>query len=430
VITAISRFRVRNGLQEEVRQAFLHRPHLVEKAAGFCGLDVLTDAADPSVFVLLTRWTDQESFRAWHRSDAHHQSHALIPRGLKLDASFTSLTIGKSIEDPAGSQSLSAALEGQTVALSQWLMESDAVFALVLAPNGSIRVRNRAAYRIFPEDPAQTCGLTIWEYLVSADAERLRGLLSDSSGQDRCLLLNLTAGERNPTTVEVGLVRCSGAILVLGAPEQRHDSHLQTELLTLTNDLAVMMRETARMNRELKEANDTIERRTRTDPLTGLANRRTLDEVFQREIARAERQGECLSVIMADLDDFKSINDEFGHVIGDQVLRRAAVVFRNQLRPYDLAARYGGEEFILLLPGISTDDAIAIAERIRKGVAEIKVPGCSLQITVSLGVASWITGEAPETLVARADAALYSAKRTGRNRVEAATGIRVQESST
>jgi diguanylate cyclase (GGDEF)-like protein len=111
------------------------------------------------------------------------------------------------------------------------------------------------------------------------------------------------------------------------------------------------------------------------------------------------------------------------------VLARAAAVFGNQLRPYDLAARYGGEEFILLLPGISTDDAIAIAERIRKGVAEIKVPGCPQQITVSLGVASWMTGEAPETIVARADAALYSAKRTGRNRVEAATGLRVQESS-
>jgi diguanylate cyclase (GGDEF)-like protein len=309
-------------------------------------------------------------------------------------------------------------------------MESDAVFALLLAPDGTIRVRNRAAYRSFPADPAKNVGLTIWDYLVSSDAQHLRERLSDLSGpDDSSLLLNLAHGDQNPITVEVGLIRCSGAILMLGAPEQRHDAEVQTELLKLTNDLSVMMRETARMNRELKEANDTIERRTRMDTLTGLANRRTLDEVFQREIARAERLGECLSVIMADLDDFKSINDQFGHVIGDQVLARAAAVFGNQVRPHDLAARYGGEEFILLLPGISIDDAIAIAERIRKGVAEIKVPGCPQQITVSLGVTSWITDEAPETLVARADAALYSAKRTGRNRVEAATGIRMPESS-
>jgi len=428
VITVISRFRVRNGLEAEVRRAFLHRPYLVEKAVGFCGLDVLTDAADPSVFLLLTRWTDQESFRAWHRSAAHHQSHALIPRGLKLDASFTSLTIGNSIEDPAGIQSLSAALEGQTVALSRWLKESDAVFALLLAPDGTIRARNRAAYRMFPADQAKNGGLTIWDYLVISDAQHLRERLSDlSAPDDSSLLLNLAHGDQNPITVEVGLVRRRGAILMLGAHEQRHDAYFQTELLKLTNDLSVMVRETARMNRELKEANDTIERRTRTDTLTGLANRRALDEVFQREIARAERLGECLSVIIADLDHFKSVNDQFGHVIGDQVLARAAAVFGNQLRPYDLAARYGGEEFILLLPGISIDDAIAIAERIRKEVAEIKVAGCPKQITVSLGVASWITGEARETLVARADAALYSAKRTGRNRV--ATGIRVQESS-
>jgi diguanylate cyclase (GGDEF)-like protein len=107
------------------------------------------------------------------------------------------------------------------------------------------------------------------------------------------------------------------------------------------------------------------------------------------------------------------------------VLARAAAVFGSQLRPYDLAARYGGEEFVLLLPGAPTDAAIAVAERIRKDVAEIKIPECPRQITVSLGVASWMTGEAAEGFVARADAALYNAKRTGRNRVEAASDIQV-----
>ena len=141
MVTVISRFRVRNGLEQEVRAAFLNRPRLVEKTAGFCGLEVLTDAADPAIFLLVTRWTDEESFRNWHRSAAHHLSHGLMPKGLRLDSSFTVLTVGNRVEPPAGFQNLADAIEGQTLSMSQWLMQSDAVFALLLAPDGTIRAR-------------------------------------------------------------------------------------------------------------------------------------------------------------------------------------------------------------------------------------------------------------------------------------------------
>jgi diguanylate cyclase (GGDEF)-like protein len=421
VITVISRFRVRNGLEEEVRRAFLDRPGLVEKAAGFCGLNVLTDATDSAVFLLLTRWRDTESFQAWHRSELHHKSHKWIPHGLKLDPSFTSLTVGNHVEDPSRIQSLSNVFESQPVALSQWLMDSDAVFALLLAPDGTIRARNRASDRIFPPDPAESFGSSIWDYLVCSDAQHLRERLSATAGpDDGCVLLNLAVGQQNPITLEAGLVRCGNVALLLGTHEYRHDSNFQTEILKLTNDLSVMMRESGQKNRELKAANETIERLARTDALTGLANRRTLNEAFQREIARAERQADNLSLIMADLDRFKSINDEYGHITGDQVLAGAATVFGSQLRSYDLAARYGGEEFVLLLPGTTTDGAMTVAERIRKEVEEIKIPACPRQITISLGVASWFGGETAEALVARADTALYEAKTTGRNRVVAA----------
>ena len=169
-------------------------------------------------------------------------------------------------------------------------------------------------------------------------------------------------------------------------------------------------------------ANETVARLARTDALTGLANRRRLHEALQRELARAERTDQPLSTILADLDHFKSINDQYGHIIGDHVLVHAAAVFGSQSRPYDLAARYGGEEFMLLLPGTSTEDALAIAERIRKDVSEIEVPGCPQGITISLGVACWREGETPEQFVARADGALYRAKNAGRNRVAAAVG--------
>jgi diguanylate cyclase (GGDEF)-like protein len=421
VVTVISRFRVRNGLEAEVRRAFLNRPRLVEKAAGFRDLDVLTDATDPSVFLLVTRWTDAESFRTWHRSEAHHQSHQLIPQGLKLDPSFTSLTVADSIEDPGGVQNLSDALEGQATAVSNWLLESDAVFALLLAADGTIRARNRASRRIFASDPAKNFGASIWDYLVCSDAQRLRERLSDAAASyDGCVLLNLAHGRQNPMTLEVGLVRCGDATLLLGAHEHRYDSGFQTEILELTNELSVMMRESERRNRELVEANQTIARLARTDTLTGLANRRTLDEAFQREIARAQRQRQSLSLIMADLDRFKSINDQYGHVAGDQVLVSAAAVLKQDLRPFDLAARYGGEEFLVLLPETSTADAVSIAERIRTQVAETAVAACPRPITISLGVTSWMAGETLEQTVARADAALYEAKNSGRNCVRAA----------
>ncbi|MBI2680346.1 MAG: diguanylate cyclase [Candidatus Solibacter usitatus] len=425
MVTVISRFRVRNGLEEQVRRAFLDRPRLVEKAAGFHGLEVLTDAADPSVFLLVTRWADQASFQAWHRSDAHHRSHQMMPPGLKLDAAFTSLTVGNSIEDPGGVHSLREAMQGQASAISQWLMESEAVLALLLAPDGAIRARNQWACRFFPPDPVNNPAQSIWHYLACSDAQPLRQRLLDGAQQDGRLLLNVAHEGRNPITLDVGLVRCNGATLLLATQEQRHDEQFQTEIVALSNDLSLMMRESARKNRELKEANETIERLARVDALTGLANRRTLNEAFAREIARADRIREHLSVIIADLDHFKSINDEYGHLAGDQVLAGAAAVFLSQSRPYDLAARYGGEEFVLLLPGTTAGGALVIAERIRKEVAELRFAGCPRQVTVSLGVASWMAGETSEELVARADAALYIAKGAGRNRVEAAAGVHV-----
>jgi diguanylate cyclase (GGDEF)-like protein len=408
-------------MEEEVRRAFLDRPRLVENAPGFCGLSVLTDAKDPSVFLLLTRWADEGSFRSWHRSEAHHQSHELMPKGLKLDAAFTSLTIANSIEDRAGVQTLSDAIEGQTLALSQWLMNFDALIALLLAPDGTIRARNRTGNRLFPADPGKES--TLWDFLVS-DASELRRRLAEPDDQaDGPLLMNLADGERNAITMEAGLVRCGGAVLLLGTEEHRHDSQYQAEIQELTNDLSMMIREGARQNRELKAANETIAQLARTDPLTGLANRRTLDECMQREIARASRTEENLSVIVADLDHFKSINDRFGHAIGDRVLAATAAVLAAGSRPFDTAARFGGEEFVLLLPRTSPGDAFGVAERIRKQIEQMEVSGCPAPVTVSLGVATWMDGEAPTGLIARADAALYGAKHGGRNRVEAAPPV-------
>lgn len=165
-----------------------------------------------------------------------------------------------------------------------------------------------------------------------------------------------------------------------------------------------------------------LEHQARTDPLTGIANRRALMAAAALECERHERSGEPLAVILFDLDDFKRINDAYGHEAGDTVLAEAARRTAGVLRSYDLCARVGGEEFCVILPGTQIDDAVATAERIRQtlGVAPVRRGAERLTVTASFGVAAYQRGEGSiEPALARADAALYQAKREGRDRVAA-----------
>jgi diguanylate cyclase (GGDEF)-like protein len=159
-----------------------------------------------------------------------------------------------------------------------------------------------------------------------------------------------------------------------------------------------------------------------TDSLTGLANRRSFDDELALEWRRAERVGDPLALVLADLDDFKSVNDRHGHQAGDAVLRRVGVILDSGARHVDLAARYGGEEFALLAPETDLVGATKLAERLRAELeaATIELPGGGeLHVTASFGVAVKGELEGPEHLVAAADEALYDAKRNGKNRVSA-----------
>jgi diguanylate cyclase (GGDEF)-like protein len=152
-----------------------------------------------------------------------------------------------------------------------------------------------------------------------------------------------------------------------------------------------------------------LERVARTDDLTGLPNRRAWDEQLKREMARARREGSSLSVALLDLDYFKDYNDRFGHQAGDRLLKELAANWQRVIRDTDVLARYGGEEFALALPGADLEEAIGLLERLRSVTPA--------EERVSAGAVEWNGNEPEPELVARADRALYAAKRGGRDRI-------------
>jgi len=167
--------------------------------------------------------------------------------------------------------------------------------------------------------------------------------------------------------------------------------------------------------------NETLSHQSLTDPLTGVPNRRAYNERWLEELARARRTMAPLSILLIDIDHFKSYNDNFGHQAGDTALQIVARVMHQHIRKYDFLARFGGEEFALILPGTDSTEAAAVANRIRGLIAN--TPNPHRRITVSIGVASLQanTSSDPDHLFDAADRSLYAAKAAGRNCVVAAT---------
>jgi diguanylate cyclase (GGDEF)-like protein len=209
-----------------------------------------------------------------------------------------------------------------------------------------------------------------------------------------------------------------------------HHLYLDTWLLAMTVGLTVYCCHIRPLDRRLNEtlleldrARNDAEQLSRTDPLTGLLNRREFFAQCDREWHRSARKGSPLSCIMLDLDFFKSINDGYGHLAGDAALRGVGHVLQAASRSIDAVCRYGGEEFAILLPETDLAQAAIVAERLRQEIADISlmIDGNSISLTASLGIATRGSRTASmDELIHRADSALMTAKCSGRNRVERA----------
>jgi len=199
-----------------------------------------------------------------------------------------------------------------------------------------------------------------------------------------------------------------------------------TNVMIRQNDhLAEMLVQSNSAMEELKRDLEHVRREAMTDGLTGLANRKAFDSEFDRVMHMASQNKTLFTLLMLDIDHFKSFNDNFGHQVGDQVLRLVARTLKDSIKGKDFAARYGGEEFAIILPDTDLIGAVSVGNTLRKAVASKDVINRSTgkvlgRITMSVGIAEYENDKMPEDLIERADKALYTAKHNGRNQVAAA----------
>jgi diguanylate cyclase len=198
---------------------------------------------------------------------------------------------------------------------------------------------------------------------------------------------------------------------------------LLKELSNATSRSTALEASFLRTTQDLDQIKDSLklaEQHSNTDPLTGLANRRSLEAFLRNAQITAMEAGTPLSILMIDIDHFKKFNDSYGHQVGDQVLRLVARVLQESVREYDLAARYGGEELIAVLPDATLDICAEVAERVRRRIGDARLTRRTTgeeisSITISVGVAQFRMAESAEGMIERCDRALYQAKRSGRN---------------
>jgi diguanylate cyclase (GGDEF)-like protein/PAS domain S-box-containing protein len=271
---------------------------------------------------------------------------------------------------------------------------------------------NVAAVEHYGYSEAEFLAMTIKDIRPTQELPKLEAVVYTKTGESVTRSGPWRHRRRDGSVIDVEIA--SQAIPFGGRPCRFVFAHDVTDRLRALAELAELNRV---LEARVAERTHELELAAITDQLTGLHNRRKLDEAMAQEVTRSRRYGTPLAVVLGDVDKFKAVNDAFGHQVGDQVLVAFAAILRQGVREADAVGRWGGEEFMVICPHTDMAGASALAESLRQRVAQHVFPGVG-QKTCSFGVAQLTEQETALTLVARADAALYRAKHAGRDRVE------------
>src|SRR6201992_2476766 len=248
---------------------------------------------------------------------------------------------------------------------------------------------------------------------VIGEIDDVMQLLTDALGMSATYDASLTgASEKLTSAKNRDQIKAVVETLVKSTREMRETNKALEERLTLSkNEIS-----------NLQQSLEAIRAESLTDPLTGLGNRKYFDRMIEMAVQRARANGEPLSLLMFDIDHFKSFNDSYGHLTGDQVLRLVGMSLKQTIKGQDITARYGGEEFAVVLPNTALRQALTVADHIRRAVMAKELKKKSTgeilgRVTISVGVSILKPGDDTDSLIERADACLYALKHSGRNRV-------------
>ncbi len=308
----------------------------------------------------------------------------------------------------------------EDLGLPPFLQELNSVVIALLDENGNVLAANRGFLRMVPPPKTASGEWGVRSLFVNPRLEDVQTLVPYHGGALLLYrgILNIAHDDQPCRSLQGHIYRWQqGRLLVAAEYDVEGLEMLGATVMQLNEELAETQRQLLRANRELKRNEATIQELMLTDSLTGVGNRRRLDEALAIEVERGRRYGNTLCLLIMDLDHFKEVNDRYGHAVGDEVLKRFAALLRDHCRQSDLVARFGGEEFVLLLPDVHLESAVACAERIRQRLASQPLAPQVGRVTASFGVAMLSSNEEGGDLLRRADQALYRSKKEGRNRV-------------
>lgn len=297
------------------------------------------------------------------------------------------------------------------------LEELLAVAVATLDDAGTVLGANTGFRRLTGPEDSAVVGSQVERLFVQPGFQSLQSMPPDSDGNVYVGLLTVGNALGDSRTLRARVWRSGNLLCLLAEHDIADLERLTKTVLQLNDDYAVAQVELSQLNFKLQQREAQILESSLTDQLTGVGNRRRLEQSLAVEVERTVRTGQPLSGLMTDIDHFKRVNDTYGHDVGDLVLAAFGTLLREQSRKTDVVARYGGEEFVVLMPGTGIDAAADFAQRIRSELATVQVPPVTRPISASFGVAEFRPGETGALLLKRMDQAMYRAKASGRDQV-------------